>query len=728
MVLGWVTLGFAAPGVEPADKTSPGLLDLPMEDLMKVEIVSTAALTKTQARLVPAAVTTITREQIQGASARSLFELLDIYVPNLQWARNDWEAPNLGLRGIINDRDDKYLLLVNGRVMNEHTHYGAFTERDLVTLRDINHIDVIRGSGSALYGPGAISMVINIVTDNANTYQGTEVFGRAGAMEEFSETEFKHGQKWQDGDGGLFLYAGTGHYTGASWDKAPQKFSIDFPDGPQVSWDSTPWMPCDGLKAGQAVPDIVVTRDGAQAPGSGPIKLHAEVTKGDWDVWARYTRGGQQFSHEVGALVRTPYGWGNWSPQPATDSFYAYQQATGFIGYKRPLADTLTLDTAVSYTMTDCEVYTLSYINDAYREDDYYGKAMLQWQPQEKHKVAFGTELLHGEYGYDSLNYEDIPARSSQLTPMPRWSTELFSLLGEWQWTINDQWRTFVGGRLDKNTYTDWMVSPRVAVVYAPTSQDTLKLIWSRSVRAPLAEDMKKQDVSGGGESKPETLDGAEFRYERQQSHNLDLAASLFWHYNFELISWSTTANGGQGGATNIGTQKDYGVELEASYHTDKTRLTLSHAYTQLYDFSLVPGEWTFISAKAFGYGNDLTGWSNHVTKLAVNHKLDDEWTFDGSLRIYWGFPGLKDYAMYKNPTSTSQGPVDPNYAPLYAGNYYLNAGLQYKPSKTLTVGLMGYYLLGVIDQDLNKRNDGAGCGYRDHAPAVSLWASYKFR
>ncbi len=182
IVLGWCTLGFAAPAVEPADKTSPGLLDLPMEDLMKVEIASTAALTKTQARLVPAAVTTISREQIQGSSARSLFELLDIYVPNLQWARNNWEASNLGLRGIINDRDDKYLLLVNGRVMNEHTHYGAVTERDLVTLRDINHIDVIRGSGSALYGPGAISMVINIVTDNANTFEGTEVFTRAARL------------------------------------------------------------------------------------------------------------------------------------------------------------------------------------------------------------------------------------------------------------------------------------------------------------------------------------------------------------------------------------------------------------------------------------------------------------------------------------------------------------------------------------------------------------------
>ncbi|MGA2070399.1 MAG: Plug domain-containing protein [Sedimentisphaerales bacterium] len=66
-----------------------------------------------------AAVTTVTAEQIKASGARSLFELLDIYVPNLQVIRHHWESDHIGLRGIINDRDDKYLLLVNGKVINE---------------------------------------------------------------------------------------------------------------------------------------------------------------------------------------------------------------------------------------------------------------------------------------------------------------------------------------------------------------------------------------------------------------------------------------------------------------------------------------------------------------------------------------------------------------------------------------------------------------------------------
>ena len=63
--------------------------------------------------------------------------------------------------------------------------------------------------------------------------------------------------------------------------------------------------------------------------------------------------------------------------------------------------------------------------------------------------------------------------------------------------------------------------------------------MWSRSVRANVEEEMKAQDMNDGSNSEPEILDSVELRYERQQSKNLDLAASIFVHYNLEIISWS---------------------------------------------------------------------------------------------------------------------------------------------------------------------------------------------
>ena len=59
------------------------------------------------------------------------------YTKLLRYLPHHWEAPHMGMRGIIGDRDDKYLLVLNGRVLNEKTHYGALSERDLPLLGDI---------------------------------------------------------------------------------------------------------------------------------------------------------------------------------------------------------------------------------------------------------------------------------------------------------------------------------------------------------------------------------------------------------------------------------------------------------------------------------------------------------------------------------------------------------------------------------------------------------------
>jgi iron complex outermembrane receptor protein len=691
---------------EPKQKTD--LTELSMEDLMNVEVVSTATLTKTTPRLVPAAVTTITAEQIKASGARSLFELLDIYVPNLQVIRHHWESDHLGLRGIINDRDDKYLLLVNGRIMNEHTHYGALTERDLVMLQDIHHIDVVRGPGSALYGPGAISMVINIVTFNANTFKGTEMTGRMGAIEEFYSGEVKHSHPFDDNDGGIFVYAGGAKYDGASKYDAPQVFPYSFPGGPD---------------AGDPFTNTSINRDRQSARNVPPAKMHIELTKGDWDIWGRYTRGGTQFPWAPGNLTPAPVGFG--VATPVTNNFYDYQQMTIFIGHKQELTKNIDIDYSVSYETTDFAEFRQNSMTNAYREDEYHGKILLQWTPNEQHKIALGSEISHRELGLQNRLWPDIAPVSMQLSDMPQWSTNMYSLLGEWQWNINSEWTTFLGGRIDKHTYTDAMLSPRAAIIYSPTEKDTLKLMWSRSVRANVEEEMKRQAMNGGGISTPEKLDTIEFRYERQQNKNFDLASSIFMHYNFQLVSWDDTTHQ----STTVGTQKDWGAELEASYHTEKTRLTLSHGYTKLLDFTLAPDRTTYATAKPYGRGDDLANWSNHITKLTAQQKLDDKWTLNASFRMYWGFPGTKDYNR-QFPTLHPGGGqfVEDGWEKAYRGDYFLNLGLQYKPNKNLTIGITGYNLLGIFNIDLNKRNylDSNG-DYRSEAPAVGVSVEYKF-
>jgi outer membrane receptor protein involved in Fe transport len=712
---------WAADGAATNNEESDSLFDKDITELMNVEITSTATLTQTSTRLAPAAITTITEEQIQLSGARSLYELLDIYVPNLQWVRNSWEADNMGLRGIMTDRDDKYLLLVNDRVMNERTHYGVISERDLPMLGDIHHIDVVRGPGSALYGPGAVSMVINIVTHNADTFQGTDVTARAGAGEEFYTTEIKHGRKFADGEGGLFAYAGIGKYRGADKHDAPYIMTRDLTDM---------GMPSGGTQEGHALMHPSICNDGEAYRGLPPLKFYTEVTRDDWDLWARFTRGGKQFPWDVQTITRENWttGWGN--NLPYEDSGYGYQQLTTFIGKTTELDAQTTVDTSFSYDFLDYQRMTDSWdawFNEAYREDKYIGKALLRHDFNKQHKIAVGTEVLHGEYGYKGFGYPHLPARTDQLgQPMPRWSTNLYSVLGEYQWNITDQWTAFLGGRIDDHTYTKPMYSPRASLVYTPTSRDTLKLMWSRSVRANYEEQLK---LAGENDSQPEKLDSVELREEHKYNEHLDLAASVFVHYNLQLIGF----DGASQQTIPVATQREWGVELEAAYHTEKTRVAISHGFTKLYAFNLEPGAWSYVSAMGWGYGNDLARWSNHITKITAQHKLDDQWTVDGSLRVYWGFPGHEDFTKYMHDYYAAgqvwpDSAAAPGWERSYRADTYLNLGVQYEANKNLVLRLNGYYLLGLLNEDFNKRiYGGNNPTYRSHAPAVALSASYRF-
>jgi iron complex outermembrane receptor protein len=292
---------------------------------------------------------------------------------------------------------------------------------------------------------------------------------------------------------------------------------------------------------------------------------------------------------------------------------------------------------------------------------------------------------------------------------------------------------------MDRHTFTTTMFSPRAALVHTPNDRDTYKFMWSRSLRAAFEENMKREDQVHNNKSDPEKDDSFEIRYERQQNKNLDLAASFYCHYNLQALGWSEAA---QEYAIS-GVERLFGIELEASYHTEKTRFTIAHGFSKLYSFHLTDDYKNYrpaapnqsITANPYGYGCDLTNWSNHNTKLVYQRKLDDKWTFDASMRIYWGFPGMAlfdEYYPYADATAAGNHAslIKESWERAYRGSYFLDLGLQYKPNKNLEIGITGYNLLGIIDKDLNKRNfvETKGIGdFRSHAPAVGVSLTYMF-
>lgn len=704
---------------ESGDPTLSELSQMNLEQLMSLN-VTTGTLTRTQRNLIPGALTVIDKDQIYQANPRSLFELLDIYVPNLHWEYHMWEPSHIGLRGIISDRDDKYLLLVNGRVMNERTHFGALTERDMVLLGDLREVDVIRGPGSAVYGPGAVSMVVNQLTETGLSYQGTGITVRGGLYEEFQSLEFKHGGKSDDRHG-YFIYGGVAHYPGADQQYSPIIQGYDF----DTSYGT--------FRHGEPIPYNTI--DNNSAYKSNPqIKMHAQIDADDLTLWARYSFGGQNLPiTERGWWAGWPTGWYEAIPVPF--SGYGYQQVTLFGGYKRALNDKIELDISSSADMTEYERMLLDGFADSYTEGKLISRLLLRWKPNASHELAGGVEYGHYWLGLPSWRTRRLGSVISKFgsDPTPRWQTDMISLVGEHQWRITDMWTTILSARADKHTFTDWLFSPRGALGFTPTDKDTFKLIASRSLRTNFEEEMKFQHDQTGVDSKPEEMTTFELRYERRHSSNLFFAGSIF-HNDLDVLGWSGTANGGNGGYVNLGSLQTIGGEVEAAYRTGQTSFTLSHSYVKLLDMSIEDGASTIISAKYLGYGDDLANWPSHITKLTAHHQLSRRWSVDGSVRVEWSFPGDEDFLKYRND-NPQNGPGTPpssvaGWDEPYGPSVFVNMGCEYRFNNNATLRLDAYNVLGWIDRQLNKRGYLGGIWegqYRAEAAALGITFRYEF-
>jgi outer membrane receptor protein involved in Fe transport len=712
---------------------SSSLIDLSLADLQQVRVTA-GTLDETERRTSPVTITTITSQDIRDSGARNLNELLEIYVPNMLYLRHNWEASHIGIRGVIGDVDNSYLLLVNGKVMNHVAHAGALSERDLDLLGDIKEIQVVRGPGSAVYGAGALIGVIDIRTFNGTTFNGTEVTARAGEVEEFYALEIKHGIDFSD-HAHLFVYAGIADLVGAANSDAPL-----IPGLSGFAFDGTP------VAAGKQYP-LSLPNDRHSYLGHPQLKLHAELTVGDFSLWTRYTRGGEAQPFEQRWLLQPPQGFEGDTPSSVDDprTFHVqgvgYQQISAGADYRRELSDHWDLAGRAGYSLEDFYRTETDGVLDANREDIYNIRLLATWRSSDIHYLTFGAEFQHGEFGLSPLGFGGGPARSLEWaganpTPsgvtgfMPRWSTDTYSFLAEDHWEITPHWNLFTDLRVDKNYQTDFMYSPRAGLIYTPSAKDTFKVIVSQAVKADVAETLEYEKQINGSRGETETLRSVELSYNRLIGEHLSISGNGFYN-SFRPIGWNDALNR----TTAVGTETIMGGEVEVDYQSGPFQVGLSHGYSKLVSFHTSASgiEGQAISAQPYGFGHDLNHWSTHITKLQFTYQPVRKLRFAGSLRIFWGWPGFKDYTDYANSVGVDSGgdPLeflrDANYNPYNRIQARLNLGATYTISKHWSAGVHGYNLLGLIDGRLNDRFIMFSSSAVREAPAVAVTLSGKF-
>ncbi|GAG97950.1 unnamed protein product, partial [marine sediment metagenome] len=140
-----------------------GLFALSLGELMDTEVIS---VTRTKGQNVftsPAAIYVITQEDIRRSGLRSIPEVLRL-APGVQVSRIRADQWAISIRGFNSRFSDKLLVQIDGRTIYNTVFSGVLWEVQDYPLADIERIEIIRGSGTSLWGGNAVNGIINIIT------------------------------------------------------------------------------------------------------------------------------------------------------------------------------------------------------------------------------------------------------------------------------------------------------------------------------------------------------------------------------------------------------------------------------------------------------------------------------------------------------------------------------------------------------------------------------------
>ena len=185
-----------------------------LESLLSEQIVTSASKQAETTSAAPGLSTSLSAEDLRRYGIKTLAEAIDFLTIGVKTSDN-LNGGEIGSQGVLltGDHNSHFLLLVDGHVMNEpllgSTWFGVGAG---IPLELVDHIEVIVGPGSVLYGSNAMFGLISVVTKRAKDNAGlhlvaesalaTSVRAGAGYAQQFSllgrEAELTvHGEYYQ---------------------------------------------------------------------------------------------------------------------------------------------------------------------------------------------------------------------------------------------------------------------------------------------------------------------------------------------------------------------------------------------------------------------------------------------------------------------------------------------------------------------------------------------------
>jgi iron complex outermembrane receptor protein len=429
----------------------------------------------------PGTVTVVTEEDIRRTGARTIAEVLDT-VPGLEVLTDNLGRSRIVVRGLPGGLSfggsENVLILLNGLKLNENVTGGATAVNLDIPVDNVKKIEIVRGPGSVLRGPGAFLAVIDIVTESTDTFRRDELTLRAGSFRSFLYN-FRYGTTFKDVSlAGFMEYAYSG--------------------GPSLLIPADTQTVTDDALASLNVPPA------SRAPGEtvGDRKsVDANLALG----WRRLHVNLRHKEENAGGFLGLLDALGELNrlntKQTTLDARYAHTvprlgAVTLLAGYARSGAARFLDILPPGFTLLGGNGRTVFpsgvVVQDSRNSQRVEVQGSLERELGPRHTVTVGTALeRESTYGLEVISNIDfqtfVPLPRYQALPglYPDQSRTVFSLFAQDAWTAA-RGLSVVGG-LRAEAYTDdgLKASPRVAVTYRLPRDLSLKASWARAFRVP---------------------------------------------------------------------------------------------------------------------------------------------------------------------------------------------------------------------------------------------------
>lgn len=532
-----------------AQTPPPDVGGMSLQDLLGVEVVSTASKFPQAAGEAPASVTVITADEIRRYGHRTLADTLRSV--RGFYTTYDRNYSYIGVRGFARpgDYNTRILLLLDGHRLNDSVYDMAPIGTDFpIDVSLIERIEIIRGPGSSLYGSSAFFGVINVVTRTGASSPGFQVEVQGGSL----------GTRGAAGSFGRLFDNGRELLIGGSTYYSTGQTSLHYPEFETNGVGSGTATGLDDDNASNVFGSLSAGRFSIRG---GVARRHKQIPTGSYGVVFGDNREATTDRRAyLAAVYDGPMGRGWLASAQAGYDYYGYQ---GDYPY-------------------DYGEDGIALLHDGAEDHSLTGELTARRRFARLHLFTAGIEVRRRIQNrqWSSDIYGGIPDVMSPGTNVGFYAQDEVRIR---PWLIAN-----LGVRLDRFPAYGFHTTPRAGLVWLPRRQTAVKLLYGRAFRAPNAYELSYNSVAHpeGFELRPEEIRSSEIVWEESVSKHVRTAVTAFAYKAGDIVEQrSDTDSVEDYYFANAGAIRGVGIEAEVEAKlSNGLAARFSHTFARVRD------------------------------------------------------------------------------------------------------------------------------------------------